>query len=1397
MSTHRSRLALYVWLAAIALGLGSLTIRAQQAPDKDFPKDLGGQDRKLLHLATDKPYYRAGEVVYVRGLLLDAFTRAPAAGSITAQIEVKSPKGDVVLKTPLLATEAGGTLAYAWPVPPGQPGGEYKVVCKMPWNGYPEAEVAFQVRSYRVPRLKTQLDLGRKAYGPGEEVVATLVATRAEGGIPAGAKVTAVARVDGAEVHRGLVALDVAGGAVVRFKLPAEIATGEGSLACTIEDGGVVETAAKTLPIVVAALRLDVYPEGGDLVSGVASRLYIEARTPLGEPADVAGRIVDYEKIDLGPGESGLREGTVARFRTEHEGRGRSDAFVPEAGKRYAIVVDEPAGVKERFRLPAVAAEGVVLQTLDDVVAAHAPLRVRVAAAPLGPSGRVRVLVSRIEREVARFDLELPKGEARELSIPLTGEGSDGVLRVTALDPATGKPWAERLVFRRPARALHLDVVADPARTTPRGVVSVKVRATDASTGEPVEGAIVVVSAVDDAVLETIEKRERAPRLPVQVLLEGEVRELKDAHVYLGAGPEAARALDLLLATQGWRRFALVDAEKFWKEHGAAAARALAVRFPPDPVLELAGAAGAEGGDREFDGAPMERREGGGRPRPGRAIPPPAPAPAGAPPELPKAREAAATPPAGDPKMPEVASATPADKPMAGEELGVLVEEERKLRRDEAGRRRGPLAYIREYAHEVRTAAPAGVRIDFTETVYWNAGARTGKDGTFALKFQVPDSVTSFRVRADGVSAAGALGEGDALVLVRKPFYLEPKLPLEVTAGDRIDAPVAVANGTNGRLEVSLQAASGNGLKLGLEGSLALALDPEGRGRVYVPLVVGAYNGEVAVRVAGAAGAEKDDVVRRVAVVPAGFPVEMAFGGRIEPGQAVKHTVRIAESVEPTSVRGQASVYPSPLASLTEAVAALLREPHGCFEQTSATSYPNVMVMRYVASHPGADAALVAKAADLLDRGYKRLVGFECKQGGYEWFGGDPGHEALTAYGLLQYTDMAAVYPVDPAMVARTRDWLLARRDGKGGFERNSRALDSFGAAPQDVTDLYITWALTEAQVAGLEKEIASARARGQGANDPYVIALAANILLNAKDDAAGAVLDRLVPFQAEDGHVKGAATSITRSSGYALEVETTSLALLAWMRSPAHTARVEKGMQWLLERCKAGSFGPTQSTILALRAVLAYDAAHATPKAPGTLLLSIDGQVVDEVPFGPDRQGPIHFPGFVDRLKPGMHEVELKMVGGSSMPYSLVVDYHAAVPASSPACKVRLEAALGKKEVREGETVDLSVKIANATGEGLPMTVAIVGLPGGLEARPERLKELVKAGEIDAFETRGREVVFYLRQMKPGEAKALTIDCAAAIPGTYTGPASRAYLYYSADDVQWVPGLGVTVHRP
>ena len=72
-----------------------------------------------------------------------------------------------------------------------------------------------------------------------------------------------------------------------------------------------------------------------------------------------------------------------------------------------------------------------------------------------------------------------------------------------------------------------------------------------------------------------------------------------------------------------------------------------------------------------------------------------------------------------------------------------------------------------------------------------------------------------------------------------------------------------------------------------------------------------------------------------------------------------------------------------------------------------------------------------AKARQYIHTGYQRLISFEVSGGGFDWFGRPPANRTLTAYGLLEFADMAQVHDVDPKLIQRTRDWLMSQRNAR------------------------------------------------------------------------------------------------------------------------------------------------------------------------------------------------------------------------------------------------------------------------------------------------------------------------------------------------------------------------------
>ncbi|RKI43650.1 A-macroglobulin complement component [Corallococcus sp. AB004] len=1368
--------------ALLPLGFAAVfvTLSPQVLAARATSRSLGGENRYLTHVTTDKPLYRPGEQVLVRGLVLDALNRKPYAGSLHAQVEVRGPKGDVV--TTSTASTADSVWGYAWPIPAGQAGGEYTLRVTYPWTGAAPAERKFDVRAYRAPRLKSQIEFLRDGYGPGDTVTATLDVKRAEGGVPAGAKVTANALVDGASVAQVPCTVDAKGRCTVNFPLPAAMERGEGTLAFTIQDGGVVETAAKTIPILLQTLDLAMYPEGGDLVAGLASRVYFEARTPARKPADLMGRIVEVESGKV-----------VARVSSEHEGRGRFE-LTPQAGVRYALRIDSPSGIRKSFPLPEVKPRGAVIRVREDVVPAGKLVQLVVG---LTNVGRATVTLSQREVRVASAVLEDVKGGP----VTLNPGQADGVLVATVWDH-DGRPLAERLVFRQPSKELSVELKADRTRYVPGGPVQLTARTTRG--GQPVS-ALVMLTVTDDAVLELQEKRDQAPQLPVMVLLEPEVKELADAQLYLDSkNPKSKLAVDLLLGTQGWRRFALTDTQGFLARHGDAAMRVLAVRWPQEPVrkprpsISRSGRGAAVAGMPRMEEPLMDRNvvdedDAFAGQAEGAVLNQMAPVAAAAPPPMPPAEAAAEV----EEPAPVLQLAKEEEAPMERKALRA----KRDINRDDKRVIQGQMIYLREFAHTARPHRKSGDRVDFAETLYWNAGVRTdARTGEARVSFAMSDSVTTFKAFAGAVGGDGALGSAVAELESVQPFYAEPKLPLEVTSGDVVRLPVALVNGTEARL-------SGAGVKVELKGDVkvsggsTLDLASQARGRQLFSLEIGQEAKPVDVKLTASAGEFTDVVTRTLSIKPRGFPGRVSYGGLVSAKAPAVHQVVLPKSLVPGTVRTSIAVYPGPLANMTESLARLIQEPSGCFEQTSSTTYPMTMAQQYFQTHTGVNPELVASAKEKLERGYQRLVGYETSEKGYEWFGQNPGHEALTAFGLLHFTDMRQVRDVDTAMMERTREWLLQQRDGQGGFNRKRRALHVWVEDP-DTSNAYIVWTLLESagqpasQAKELSREVASVKAAAAKSTNSYVVALAANVLALAGDTAeARKLMGRLASSQGKEGVVDGATQSIVGSSGETLNIETTALATLAWMRDPAYVGNVERAMKFLAESSDGGRYGATQSTVLALRAIIAYDKARASKLTPGLVRVYVDGRPVGEpVRFDGSSQEALKLPDVSALLGTGERRVELRMEGGAELPYSVEVTYNMLTPDSSKDTAVTLEVALAKTALTEGEPTEARVVVANRTGQKLPTAVAIFGVPGGLEVRHDQLKELVKRQVVDAYEVIGRDVVLYWRGMEPNKRIDVPLSLVAAVPGTYTGPSSRAYLYYADEHKVWSEGVKVSI---
>jgi uncharacterized protein YfaS (alpha-2-macroglobulin family) len=678
-------------------------------------------------------------------------------------------------------------------------------------------------------------------------------------------------------------------------------------------------------------------------------------------------------------------------------------------------------------------------------------------------------------------------------------------------------------------------------------------------------------------------------------------------------------------------------------------------------------------------------------------------------------------------------------------------------------------------------ASPPRLREYFPQTLLWQPALLTDERGAAELPVTFADSITTWRLTASASSRAGLLGSASAPLRVFQDFFVDPDVPPALTQNDEVSFPVAVHN--------YLQEPQTVQIDLRAEDWFDLA-DPKGAGRSLElkPGEVTAVSFRIRARKIGhypltvhARGSKLSDAVKRsVEVRPDGFPVEQVAGGPL--AGTVTQTVDFPANALAGSSRLLVRISPSAVSQAVEAAEGLLQLPHGCFEQTSAAAYPNVLVFEYLSKSPNPPEEALRRAGHYLNVGYQRLLTFECRGGGFDWFGKGPPALWLTALGLHEFTDLACVYPVDPAVLERTRAWLLRQQAADGSWTDGSpdRKL---------LLTSYVAWALAEGgrREPEVEKAIAYVRDHARRAASVYEKALAANALAawDVKDEALAQLLRELDRAREEVAGGKAcrftsSGRSLTHAWGDSLTVETTALAALALARSGQYPGTATGALAYLVQARGAwGTWGTTQATVLALKAI--NRAGRTRPQGKATFTIQVNGKeagggAVNEANADVMRQFDL-----TEHLRPGRNEVRLNVRGETALAYQ-VLSRHFRPWADKPPAEPLLELAVNYDRTRL-TTRDRLQATATLKYHGREPTASVMvelGLPPGFDVAPEAFAALVAANRVQKFQAAPGRVTLYLGDVPAGSEHTFAYVLRPRFPLRAKAPAAAAYEYYT-----------------
>jgi hypothetical protein len=683
------------------------------------------------------------------------------------------------------------------------------------------------------------------------------------------------------------------------------------------------------------------------------------------------------------------------------------------------------------------------------------------------------------------------------------------------------------------------------------------------------------------------------------------------------------------------------------------------------------------------------------------------------------------------------------------------------------------------------------VRQDFPETLYVNPSIITGPDGKATIEIPMADSITTWRVSSLANSAAGKLGGGLGGIKVFQDFFADISFPATLTRGDEVTFPVAVYNYLDTPQTVQLVIQPGDWYT---------ALGPT---QLSVDLAAGEVKGvQVPVRVekvgvqtltVKALGSKKSDAVARmVNVIPDGKEIALNTSGALGAGQA-QLTASFPAGAVPGSPHLHLDVYPAFLSQVVSGMDSMLQTPTGCFEQTTSTTWPNVLVTRYMKQTKQITPAIELKADSLISAGYQRLLTFEHPGGGFSWFGTqDPKpFLSVTAFGIMEFADMSQVRDVDQAMLDRTIQWMLGQQNADGSWTGDQSEFFSFQTSAVRNT-AFVAWALSSAGVAGssVQSALSYVKSHLDDKPDSYTLGIVANAFVAGAsgDSYTQKLLDELEASKTTDGDKIRWSAAGTQTDFYGqgndADVTSTALSTHALLSSGGHASTVNGALAYLAgARDGAGNFGSTQATIWTLRTLL-LAASKGTEGAVGTLDVSVDGAAFTSVPLTADQSDVMHTVDLSSLASAGDHQIDLSFVGTGKVSYNLISRHNipwkdAGEPAPGP---LSIGVAYDKQSLAVNDTVQATVTVTNNTAATQNMVMVTVGIPPGFALVSEDLDAYLTAGSLSRYETTGKQLDLYISKLKASGQQAYQYRLRATMPVKAEDGGAKVYPYYQPD---------------
>jgi hypothetical protein len=493
--------------------------------------------QEKVYLQMDKPYYALGDTIWFKGYVTIGARHQLSKLSGALYVDLITEKDSVFrsLKLPITSGMVMGDFTLGDDFKEGS----YRIRAYTQWMRNAGEEYffdhTFTVGNLVSYNIVTKADYQYKITDNKPVLTALLNYTTDEGKPVAGQNVSYQIVINKKVVWTSAEKTDAQGTIPVKIANDNHIDLAGAYIHTTIK-GSSNQTVTRDFPIKAALSQSDVqfFPESGNLVNGIFSRVAFKAVGVDGLGTPIAGKVVDETNTEVAP------------IVTLHAGMG-SFILRPVAGKTYAANISFADGTTKIIELPKAIEEGYVLSVYqpnaDSVL-----VRIRTAVVR---GQNVNLIIhtngEAILASPAKITNAITSVWLRKSLFPT------GIAQFTLLS-SEGEPLNERIAFIRTADQMQLNLKTARGTYKSKERVQIELDAMD-SKGKGVPGNF-SVTVVDESKVPLDESAEST--ILSNILLTSDLKGYieKPNYYFINDNDEVNRALDNLMLTQGYRRFA-------------------------------------------------------------------------------------------------------------------------------------------------------------------------------------------------------------------------------------------------------------------------------------------------------------------------------------------------------------------------------------------------------------------------------------------------------------------------------------------------------------------------------------------------------------------------------------------------------------------------------------------------------------------------------------------------------------------------------------------------------------------------------------------------------------------------------------------------------------------------